>query len=68
MNTQLSTKLAAFGLALTVNVAMIGGVAYLFSGQIHDTAPLQALAQTSDAAAIAEASPASSVSPGTAAV
>jgi hypothetical protein len=35
MTTQLSTKLAALALALMVNSMMIGGVAYLFSGQIH---------------------------------
>jgi len=35
MTTQLSTKLTALALALMVNSMMIGGVAYLFSGQIH---------------------------------
>jgi Mn2+/Fe2+ NRAMP family transporter len=44
MTTQLSTKFTALAVALIVNCAMIGGVAYLFSGQIHDTASAQALA------------------------
>ena len=35
MTTQLSTKLAALAVALTVNGMMIGGVAYLFSAQLH---------------------------------
>jgi hypothetical protein len=34
MTTQISTKLAALGMALTLNAAMIGGVAYLFNGRI----------------------------------
>ena len=45
--TQISTKLAALAVALMVNTLMIGGVAYLFSGQIHQTAVATALAQTS---------------------
>jgi hypothetical protein len=55
MTTQISTKLAALAIALMVNTMMIGGVAYLFSGQIHDsavvTATAQTAAQTSDVAA-----------------
>jgi hypothetical protein len=35
MNTQLSTKLAALGVALMMNSLLIGGVAYLFSGTLH---------------------------------
>ena len=35
MTTQLSTKLAALAVALMVNGMMMGGVAYLFSGQLH---------------------------------
>jgi hypothetical protein len=35
MNTQLSTKLAALGIALTLNSMMIGAVAYLFSGPVY---------------------------------
>jgi hypothetical protein len=44
MTTQISTKLAALGLALMFNSAMIGGVAYLFNGQLHRHAPLTSLA------------------------
>jgi len=35
MNTQISTKLAALAIALMMNSLLIGGVAYLFSGQLH---------------------------------
>jgi hypothetical protein len=35
MNTQLSTKFAALGIALTLNGMMIGAVAYLFRGSFH---------------------------------
>ena len=35
MTTQLSTKLAALAVALTLNSMMIGGIAYLFDGQLH---------------------------------
>src|ERR1700675_3603204 len=35
LSTKLSTKFAALALTLMVNGVMIGGVAYLFSGQIH---------------------------------
>ena len=35
MTTKLSTKLAALAVALMVNGMMMGGVAYLFSGQLH---------------------------------
>jgi len=45
--TQLSTKLTALALALMVNSMMIGGVAYLFSVQIHPQPVMTALAQTS---------------------
>jgi hypothetical protein len=38
MTTQLSTKLAALAVALMVNGVMIGGVAYLFSGRLHQPA------------------------------
>jgi hypothetical protein len=33
MTTQISTKLAALGIALLMNTAMIGGIAYMFSAQ-----------------------------------
>jgi hypothetical protein len=35
MNTQISSKLAALAVALMMNSLIIGGVAYLFSAQIH---------------------------------
>jgi hypothetical protein len=35
MNTSISTKFAALGVALGLNSAMIGTVAYLFSGTVH---------------------------------
>jgi len=40
MNTQISSKLAAFAVALMMNSLIIGGVAYVFNGQIqqHSTA------------------------------
>jgi uncharacterized membrane protein YjjP (DUF1212 family) len=43
MTTQLSTKFAALAIALILNGLMIGGVAYLFSGQIRQS-PVTALA------------------------
>jgi hypothetical protein len=47
MTTQLSTKLAALAVALMVNTMMIGGVAYLFSSQVHQLPSVSALAHTS---------------------
>ena len=35
MTTQISTKFAALGVALMMNGLLIGGVAYLFNGQIR---------------------------------
>jgi hypothetical protein len=35
MNTQISTKLAAFAIALMMNSLIIGGVTYLFDGQFR---------------------------------
>jgi hypothetical protein len=35
MNSAISSKLAAFAVALMMNSLLIGGVAYLFSGQIQ---------------------------------
>ncbi len=46
MNTQISTKLAALAIALMMNSALIGGVAYLFSAQLHTHASVPSLAQT----------------------
>jgi hypothetical protein len=36
MNTQISSQLAAFAVALMMNSLIIGGVAYLFNGQIQE--------------------------------
>jgi hypothetical protein len=38
MNTQISTKLTALAVALMMNSLLIGGVAYLFSGPLHQHA------------------------------
>jgi hypothetical protein len=38
MNTQISSKLAALAVALMMNSLIIGGVAYLFNGQIQHNA------------------------------
>jgi hypothetical protein len=46
MNTQISTKLAALAVALMMNSLIIGGVAYLFNGQLHQHAAVTSLAQT----------------------
>lgn len=35
MSTRISSKLAAFAIALTMNALLIGGVAYLFDAQVH---------------------------------
>ncbi|MEA3150920.1 MAG: hypothetical protein QOD56_1859 [Gammaproteobacteria bacterium] len=64
MTTQISTKLAALGVALMINIAMIGGVAFLFSGQLHQNAPVTSLAHGSPANRATAASPV----PGTTAV
>jgi hypothetical protein len=49
MTTEISTKLAALGVALMVNTAMIGGVAFLFSGQLHQSAPVTSRAHATPA-------------------
>jgi predicted membrane-bound dolichyl-phosphate-mannose-protein mannosyltransferase len=54
MTTQLSTKLAALALALSVNVIMMGGVALLFSADAH-ASQIQALAVTASAPARTQA-------------
>jgi hypothetical protein len=38
MNTQISSKLAALAVALMMNSLIAGGVAYLFKGQIQESA------------------------------
>ena len=50
MTTQISTKLAALAVALMMNSILIGGVAYLFNGQIHQHATVTSLVQTAVAA------------------
>jgi hypothetical protein len=50
MTTQLSTKLAALGVALMMNSLLIGSVAYLFNGQLHQRAPIVSLAHATVAA------------------
>ena len=50
MNTQISTKLAALGVALMMNSLLIGGVAYLFRGQVHQHAPVISLAHVTASA------------------
>jgi Mn2+/Fe2+ NRAMP family transporter len=47
MNTSISTKLAALALALMVNSAIMGGVAYLFSAQPAAVAALASATATS---------------------
>jgi hypothetical protein len=46
MNTQISTKLAALAVALMMNSLLIGGVAYLFNGQLHQHSTIISLAHT----------------------
>jgi hypothetical protein len=38
MNTEIINKFRALAIALTMNGLVVGGVAYLFNGQIHDRA------------------------------
>jgi hypothetical protein len=52
MTTQISTKLAALGVALMMNGALIGAVAYLFNGELN--APTASLAQTTTPASAAK--------------
>jgi hypothetical protein len=46
MNTQISTKLVALGVALMMNSLLIGGVAYLFNSQAHQPTTMISLAHT----------------------
>ena len=46
MNTSISTKFAALGLALMVNAVILGGVAYLFNAQLQQPNAVVALAST----------------------
>jgi hypothetical protein len=45
MNTQISSKFAALAVALMMNSLIIGGVAYLFSGQLHQHSTVLSIAQ-----------------------
>jgi hypothetical protein len=53
MNTSISTKLAALSLALLINSVIMGSVALMFNGRLHETS-VQTVAlvvdQTRDAA------------------
>jgi hypothetical protein len=51
MNTQISSKLAALGVALMMNSMMIGGVAYLFNAQLQQHASVVSLAHVASAPA-----------------
>jgi len=44
MNTQISTKLAALGMALMMNLVLMGGIVYLFNSQLHQQAGVVTLA------------------------
>ena len=46
MNTSLSTKLAALGLALMFNSVIMGGMAYLFNAQLQQPTAVASLAST----------------------
>jgi hypothetical protein len=46
MNTSISTKLAALGLALIFNTAIMGGMAYLFNAQLQQPTAVTSLAST----------------------
>ena len=45
MNTSISTKLAALGLALMVNSVIMGGMAYLFNAQLQQPTAVMSLAE-----------------------
>jgi hypothetical protein len=47
MKTEISNKLSALAIALSINGLVIGGVAYLFAGQTHAASPLVAVAPAS---------------------
>jgi hypothetical protein len=46
MTTSISTKLAAFALALMFNSAIMGGMAYLFNARLQQSTAMTALAGT----------------------
>jgi len=53
MNTEISSKLAALGAALMLNGIIIGGVAYLFNTQLHETTPATSSVQVAGRAVVA---------------
>ena len=46
MNTPISTKFAALAVALMMNSMIIGGIAYLFNGQLHQHTAVLSVART----------------------
>jgi hypothetical protein len=52
MNTSITTKLAALGLALIFNSVIMGGVAILFNARLQQPAAVFSLANTSAPGAI----------------
>ena len=56
MTTQLSTRLAALAVALMVNGVMMGGVAYLFSAQLHQPTASTTIVTTAANGAVTTAS------------
>jgi hypothetical protein len=46
MNTQISNKLVALGVALLMNSLLLGGVAYMFNSQAHQHTTMVSLAHT----------------------
>jgi hypothetical protein len=51
MKTEISNKLSALAIALSINALLIGGVAYLFSAEAYAESPIVAIAKTIPAAA-----------------
>ncbi len=43
MKAEVSARLAALGVALAMNTAIIGGLAYLFDAQLHRAVPVMSL-------------------------
>ena len=46
MNTQISTKFAALAVALMMNSLIIGGIAYVFNGPLHQHTAVLSVAST----------------------
>ncbi len=46
MNTQISNKLVALGVALLMNSLLLGGVAYMFNSQAYQRTAMVSLAHT----------------------